>query len=248
MYDMQDKTVVVTGGSRGIGFAIAREFAAQGARVVISSRTQQALEAAAEKIAAEGGQVTPVPCDVSQSEQVQRLVSQTLETYERIDVLVNNAGITRDNLLLRMQEDDWDAVLNVNLKGAFLCTKAVTRPMLKQRAGSIINISSVVGVAGNAGQTNYGASKAGILGLTKATALELASRGITVNAIAPGYIETEMTDNLTEKQKEALAGKIPLGYIGKPEDIAGVALFLASPAARYITGQVFRIDGGMVMG
>jgi len=248
MYDMHEKTVIVTGGSRGIGFAIAREFARQGARVIISSRTAQALKAAAEQITAEGGEVTPVTCDVSQSEQVQQLVERTLDTYHRVDALVNNAGITRDNLILRMQEDDWDAVLNVNLKGAFLCTKAVTRPMLKQRSGCIINISSVVGVTGNPGQANYGASKAGILGLTKATALELASRGITVNAIAPGYIETEMTANLTEKQKEALAGKIPLGYIGRPEDIAGVALFLASPAARYITGQVFRIDGGMVMG
>lgn len=248
MYDMHEKTVLVTGGSRGIGFAIARDFARQGAQVVISSRTEEALESAAEKIAAEGGAVTPFTCDVSQSDQVQQMVKHTLDTHGRIDVLVNNAGITRDNLILRMQENDWDTVININLKGAFLCTKAVTRPMLKQRAGSIINISSVVGVTGNAGQANYGASKAGILGLTKATALELASRGITVNAIAPGFIETEMTADLTEKQKEALAVKIPLGYIGTPEDIAGVALFLASPAARYITGQVFRIDGGMVMG
>lgn len=249
MYEMENKTVIVTGGSRGIGYAIARTFAEQGANVVISSRTEETLNNAATQIQSDitGAEVTPIPGDVSQADDAQHLITATLDQYESIDVLVNNAGINRDNILLRLKEKDWDDVLNTNLKGTFLCTKFVTRHMLKQRSGRIINISSVVGITGNAGQTNYGASKAGILGLTKSTAQELASRGITVNAIAPGYIETEMTENLTEKHKEQLAARIPLGYIGKPADIAGVAVFLASPTARYITGQVFRVDGGMVM-
>ncbi|HKJ68778.1 MAG TPA: 3-oxoacyl-[acyl-carrier-protein] reductase [bacterium] len=249
MYELENNTVIVTGGSRGIGYAIARAFAEHGASVVISSRTEEILTKAAAQIQSEisGADVTPIPGDISQADDAQHLIDATLEHHDTIDVLVNNAGITRDNILLRLKEKDWDDVLNTNLKGTFLCTKSVSRQMLKQRAGRIINISSVVGITGNAGQTNYGASKAGILGLTKSTAQELASRGITVNAIAPGYIETEMTENLTATQKEQLAARIPLGYIGQPDDVAGVAVFLASPAARYITGQVFRVDGGMVM-
>jgi len=247
--DMAGKTVLITGGSRGIGYSIAQTFAENGATVVISSRTEEVLQEAAANIRSdvEGANVFPIPCDVSQSEDVQHLIDTTLEQHESIDVLINNAGITRDTLLLRMKETDWETVLNINLKGAFLCTKAVIKPMLKQRAGSIINVSSVVGITGNPGQTNYSASKAGILGLTKSTALEVAQRGITVNAIAPGFIHTEMTESLSESQKENLAARIPLGYIGAPDDIAGVALFLASPAARYMTGQVLRVDGGMVM-
>lgn len=247
MFEVKGKTVVVTGGSRGIGFAIAEAFANNGANIVISSRSEDSLNEAAQSLSNTGASVKPIPSDVSQQSSVKELIEKTVSEYDTIDVVINNAGITKDNLMLRMREEDWDAVMDVNLKGTFLCTKFASRVMLKQRSGSIINISSVVGVTGNPGQTNYAASKSGILGLTKAAAQELASRNITVNAIAPGYIETEMTDKLNEKQRNELTARIPLGRIGLPSDIAGMALFLASPAANYITGQVFRVDGGMVM-
>jgi len=248
MFDVSGKTVLITGGSRGIGYSIAGAFVEQGANVVISSRSEGVLKDAARSLGGSEGQVTPIPADVSQMDSVQSLISKTIDTYETLDVVINNAGITRDNLMLRMSEDDWDSVIDINLKGTFWCTKLASRQMLKQRAGTIINISSVVGVTGNPGQVNYAASKSGILGLTKSAAQELASRNITVNAIAPGYIETEMTDKLNEKQRDELTTRIPLSRIGSPADIAGLAIFLASPAASYITGQVFRVDGGMVMG
>lgn len=248
MFDVSGKTVLITGGSRGIGYSIAEAFVEQGSNVVISSRSEGPLQEAAKALGGQDGQVTPIPSDVSQMESVQDLIAKTIETYDSLDVVINNAGITRDNLMLRMSEDDWDSVIDINLKGTFWCTKIASRQMLKQRAGTIINISSVVGVTGNPGQVNYAASKSGILGLTKSAAQELASRNITVNAIAPGYIETEMTDKLNEKQRDELTTRIPLSRIGSPADIAGLAIFLASPAASYITGQVFRVDGGMVMG
>jgi 3-oxoacyl-[acyl-carrier protein] reductase len=248
MFDVSGKTVLITGGSRGIGYSIAEAFVEHGANVVISSRSEGVLNEAAQSLGGNGGQVTAIPSDVSQMDSVQELISSTIDTYETLDVVINNAGITRDNLMLRMSEDDWDSVIDINLKGTFWCTKIASRQMLKQRAGTIINISSVVGVTGNPGQVNYAASKSGILGLTKSAAQELASRNITVNAIAPGYIETEMTDKLNEKQRDELTTRIPLSRIGSPADIAGLAIFLASPAASYITGQVFRVDGGMVMG
>jgi 3-oxoacyl-[acyl-carrier protein] reductase len=248
MFDVSGKTVLITGGSRGIGYSIAEAFVEHGANVVISSRSEGVLNEAAQSLGGNEGQVTAIPSDVSQMDSVQELISSTIDTYETLDVVINNAGITRDNLMLRMSEDDWDSVIDINLKGTFWCTKIASRQMLKQRAGTIINISSVVGVTGNPGQVNYAASKSGILGLTKSAAQELASRNITVNAIAPGYIETEMTDKLNEKQRDELTTRIPLSRIGSPADIAGLAIFLASPAASYITGQVFRVDGGMVMG
>lgn len=248
MFDVSGKTVLITGGSRGIGYSIAGAFVKQGSNVVISSRSEGTLNDAVQSLGGSEGQITAIPSDVSQMDSVQELISKTIDTYGTLDVVINNAGITRDNLMLRMSEDDWDSVIDINLKGTFWCTKIASRQMLKQRAGTIINISSVVGVTGNPGQVNYAASKSGILGLTKSAAQELASRNITVNAIAPGYIETEMTDKLNEKQRDELTTRIPLSRIGSPADIAGLAIFLASPAASYITGQVFRVDGGMVMG
>ncbi|MCF7805656.1 MAG: 3-oxoacyl-[acyl-carrier-protein] reductase [Candidatus Marinimicrobia bacterium] len=244
---LTNKTALVTGGSRGIGYAIAQALANAGATVTISSRSEDVLAEAAKSLSTESNTVVPIPSDVSDAASIESLISEVFEKFGSIDILVNNAGITRDNLMLRLKEDDWDAVLDINLKGAFLCTKFASRQMLRQKSGSIINISSVVGMTGNPGQTNYASSKAGLLGLTKSTALELASRGIRVNAIAPGYIDTEMTDRLNENQRNELTERIPLGRIGTPEDVAETALFLASPAARYITGQVIRVDGGMVM-
>ncbi len=248
MENFQNKTVLVTGGSRGIGYGIAKAFAQRHANVVISSRTRETLEKAAEELSGPERTVVPIPADVSENESVQALLDKTLDSFATIDILINNAGVTRDNLLLRLSEADWETVLNTNLKGAFLCTKLVSRQMLRQRSGRIINISSIVGITGNAGQTNYAASKAGLIGFTRAAAQELASRGITVNAIAPGYIATEMTAQLSDEQQNQLTAQIPLGRIGTADDVAGVAVFLASPAAGYITGQVFRVDGGMSMG
>ncbi|KYG89475.1 beta-ketoacyl-ACP reductase [[Bacillus] sp. KCTC 13219] len=245
---LQNKTAVVTGASRGIGQAIALELAKQGAKVVVnySGSEARALQVV-EQIQAAGGEAIAVQANVANAESVTQLMNKTLETFGSIDILVNNAGITRDNLLMRMKEDEWDDVMNTNLKGVFLCTKAVTRQMMKQRSGRIINISSIVGVAGNAGQANYVAAKAGVIGLTKTTAKELASRNILVNAIAPGFITTEMTDELPEELKAAMLAQIPLAKLGQPEDIAKAVVFFASDAASYITGQTLHIDGGMVM-
>lgn len=245
---LKDKVALVTGGSRGIGRAIALFLAEAGADVAInySGNEAKALEVVAE-IEKLGRRGIAIQANVANGEQVEQMVSQVLDTFGKLDILVNNAGITRDNLIMRMKEEDWDQVIDTNLKGVFLCSKAVTRPMMKQRSGRIINISSVVGVAGNAGQANYVAAKAGVIGLTKTTAKELASRGITVNAVAPGFIETDMTDVLGENIREELMKAIPLARLGKPEDIARAVRFLASSDAEYITGQVIHVDGGMVM-
>lgn len=245
---LTNKTAVVTGGSRGIGRSICLKLAEQGANVVVNySGSEQKAKDVVKEIEALGRKAIAVQANVASAEQVDALMKQALETFGSIDILVNNAGITRDNLLMRMKEAEWDDVIDTNLKGVFLCTKAVTRQMMKQRAGRIINISSIVGVAGNPGQANYVAAKAGVIGLTKTTAQELASRNILVNAIAPGFITTEMTDALPEDIKEAMLKQIPLAQLGAPEDIANVAVFLASDAAKYITGQTIHVDGGLVM-
>lgn len=242
------KCAVVTGASRGIGRAIALELASQGAKVVVNySGSVQKAEAVVNEIKANGGEAIAIQANVANSDSVQQLMKTALETFGSLDILVNNAGITRDNLIMRMKDDEWDDVINTNLKGVFLCTKAVTRQMMKQRAGRIINISSIVGVAGNAGQANYVAAKAGVIGLTKTTAQELASRNILVNAVAPGFITTEMTDGLPEELKETMLKQIPLAKLGQPEDIAKAVAFFASDNANYITGQTLHIDGGMVM-
>ncbi|AWE06643.1 beta-ketoacyl-ACP reductase [Lysinibacillus sp. 2017] len=242
------KCAVVTGASRGIGRAIAIELANQGANVVVNfSGNAQKAEQVVEEIKANGGKAVAVQANVAHTESVQQLMKTAIDTFGSLDILVNNAGITRDNLIMRMKDDEWDDVINTNLKGVFLCTKAVTRQMMKQRAGRIINISSIVGVAGNAGQANYVAAKAGVIGLTKTTAQELASRNILVNAIAPGFITTEMTEGLPEELKEAMLKQIPLAKLGQPEDIAKAVAFFASDNSKYITGQTLHIDGGMVM-
>ncbi|HWL12969.1 MAG TPA: 3-oxoacyl-[acyl-carrier-protein] reductase [Ureibacillus sp.] len=248
MGKLEGKTAVVTGASRGIGRAIALQLAEEGANVVVnySGSEDKALQVV-EEIKNIGRNAIAVKANVSDNESVQNLMSQALEAFGSIDVLINNAGITRDNLIMRMKEDEWDDVISTNLKGVFLCTKAVTRQMMKQRAGRIINISSIVGVMGNAGQANYVAAKAGVIGLTKTTARELASRNILVNAIAPGFIETEMTDALPEDIKAAMLAQIPLAQLGQPEHIAKAVVFLASEDSSYMTGQVLHIDGGMVM-
>ncbi|MEK4530854.1 3-oxoacyl-[acyl-carrier-protein] reductase [Solibacillus sp. FSL K6-1554] len=242
------KCAVVTGASRGIGRAIALQLASEGAKVVVNySGSEQKAQEVVEEIKANGGEAIAVQANVADTVSVQNLMKTALDTYGSIDILVNNAGITRDNLLMRMKDDEWDDVINTNLKGVFLCTKAVTRQMMKQRAGRIINISSIVGVAGNAGQANYVAAKAGVIGLTKTTAQELASRNILVNAIAPGFITTEMTEGLPEDLKEGMLKQIPLAKLGQPEDIAKAVVFFASDSSNYITGQTLQIDGGMVM-
>lgn len=245
---LKDKVALVTGASRGIGRAIALSLAEAGADVVIN---YSGNEAKANEVVAEiekmGRRALAIRANVAEFAQVEQMVEQVLSHYGKLDILVNNAGITRDNLIMRMKEEDWDLVIDTNLKGVFNCIKAVTRPMMKQRSGRIINISSVVGVMGNAGQANYVAAKAGVIGLTKSTAKELASRGITVNAVAPGFIETDMTDVLGENVREELMKLIPLSRLGKPEDVAHLVRFLASSGADYITGQVIHVDGGMAM-
>lgn len=245
---LEGKTALVTGASRGIGRAVALELAREGAKVIVNySGSEEKAKQVVEDIKAIGREAIAVKCNVADSEEVADMFKQALEAFGKVDILVNNAGITRDNLLMRMKEEEWDAVINTNLKGVFLCTKTATRPMMKQRNGRIINIASVVGVSGNPGQANYVAAKAGVIGLTKTTAKELAPRGITVNALAPGFITTDMTDALPEENKEALLSQIPLGRLGDPEDIAKAAAFLASDDAGYITGQTIHVNGGMVM-
>ncbi len=245
---LDGRHALVTGASRGIGRAVALAFAAEGASVALNfAGNVAAAEAVRAEIESAGGKAILVPADVSDENAVEDMVKTVTEAFGSIDILVNNAGITRDGLLLRMKEEDWDAVLNTNLKGVFLCTKAVSKFMMKKRYGRIVNMASVVGVTGNASQANYAAAKAGVIGFTKAMAKELASRGITVNAIAPGFIRSDMTDVLPDKVKEAMLAEIPLGRAGEPADVAKASLFLASDQAAYITGQVLKVDGGMVM-
>jgi len=243
---LNDSVAIVTGSGRGIGRAIALELAGAGVKVIVNyaGRVDKAEETV-ELIRAAGGDCLAVQADVSQAADVDRLIKTTLDHFGKINILVNNAGITRDSLLLRMKEADWDAVLATNLKGVFLCTKAVSKGMLKQRSGVIVNISSVVGLSGNAGQANYAAAKAGIIGFSKSIAKEFASRGIRVNAVAPGYISTDMTETLAEGMQTEVLRAIPLGRLGKPEDVAKVVRFLVSPEASYITGQTLCVDGGM---
>ena len=247
MFDLSEKVALVTGASRGIGCSIAKTLAQNGAHVVCVSRNVSDVQSVADEITAVDGTATAVACDISDSDNVTILVKETVVTHNHLDILVNNAGVTRDNLLMRMSEDDWNTVLNINLKAAFIAIKAAARTMIKQRKGRIINISSVVGLMGNAGQVNYAASKAGLIGLTKSTARELAPRGITANCIAPGYVATDMTNELGDEVQESLNEKIPLGRIGQVEDIAYAVAFLASDEAEYITGQTLAVDGGMVM-
>ncbi|GAB4381281.1 MAG: 3-oxoacyl-[acyl-carrier-protein] reductase [Calditrichia bacterium] len=247
MKDFENKIVVVTGAARGIGAEIAREFARRGAHLVITNRNEELLNAVAKEIRSFGVEVLSMVTDVSQFASMQEMIDKTVKTFGRVDVLVNNAGITRDNLLMRMSEEEWDLVLDTNLKGTFNCIKAVTRQMIGQKWGRIINIASVVGLIGNVGQTNYSASKAGIIGLTKSVARELASRNITCNAVAPGFIETDMTASLEPRIVDSLKAQIPLKRLGTVHDVAKVVCFLASEDAAYITGQVINVDGGMVM-
>ncbi len=248
MNRLKDKTAIVTGGSRGIGEAIAGRLAEEGARVAVcASRTLESALAVAEAIESRGGSAFALKADVSNATDVAELFKSVLDRWGGVDVLVNNAGITRDGLLMRLKPGDWDDVLNVNLKGAFLCTQAAVRPMMRARSGRIINISSVTGLMGNPGQAGYTAAKSGLIGLTKTTAKELASRGITANVVAPGYIPTEMTEKLPEQLKEKILEQVPLGTPGTPEDVAAAVAFLASGDAAYITGQVLVVDGGMVM-
>jgi 3-oxoacyl-[acyl-carrier protein] reductase len=246
--NLEGKAALVTGASRGIGREIALELARQGANVAVNfSGSEARANEVVDEIKALGREAFAVKCDVSNAEQVAEMVKGTIDSFGKLDILVNNAGITKDNLLMRMKEEEWDDVININLKGVFLCTKAVTRQMMKQRVGRIINIASIVGVSGNPGQANYVAAKAGVIGLTKTTAKELASRNITVNAIAPGFITTDMTDKLPEDVKIEMLKQIPLGRLGEPKDIAKITAFLASGDSSYITGQTLHIDGGMVM-
>lgn len=245
---LNEKVAIVTGASRGIGKAIAKKLAGMGAIVVVNynGSEEKAQEVKAEIIQA-GGNAEIMKCNVSDYSACEKFIEEVIEKYGRIDILVNNAGITKDGLLMRMSEEDFGNVIDVNLKGTFNCIRFASRQMMKQRSGRIINMSSVVGVCGNAGQVNYSASKAGVIGMTKSAAKELASRGITVNAIAPGYIETDMTSVLPEKIKERTIQQIPLGYLGQSQDVAAAVAFLASDEAKYITGQVLHVDGGMAM-
>lgn len=245
---LEGKMALVTGASRGIGREIALELAREGASVAVNyaGSEAKALEVV-DEIKAMGREAFAIQADVSNSESVTDMAKETIERFGKIDILVNNAGITKDNLLMRMKESEWDDVININLKGVFLCTKAVTRQMMKQRSGRIINISSIVGVSGNPGQANYVAAKSGVIGLTKTSAKELSSRGITVNAVAPGFITTDMTDKLNEDVKTEMLKQIPLARFGEPKDIARTVIFLASEDSAYMTGQTLHVDGGMVM-
>jgi len=246
--NLTGKVALVTGASRGIGKACAIHLADLGARVVVNYAHNPAkAEQVVARIQEKGGEATAIPADVSSQEDVEAMIKKTVDIYGSLDILVNNAGINRDRLLLRMKEEDWDSVINTNLKGVFLVTKAAARYMMKQREGRIINISSVIGIAGNAGQANYAASKAGVIGFSRSVARELASRNILVNVIAPGFIDTDMTEALNDQAKEGILSRIPLKRYGKPEDVAYLAGFLASEESSYLTGQVIHVDGGMIM-
>lgn len=247
--DLSERVAIVTGGGRGIGRAIALKLAEVGATVVINDVGDSApAEGVAEEIKKIGRESLVILADVSQSTEVTSLVDNTLAKYGKVDILINNAGITRDQLIMRMSDEDWDKVLGINLKGVFVCSKAVLRPMMRQRWGRIISISSIVGLIGNAGQANYASAKAGIIGLTRTIAKEVASRGITANAIAPGFIDTAMTQQLPEERRQELMNQVPLGFLGTPRDVAEAVAFLASEEARYITGQVITVDGGISLG
>lgn len=242
------KNVIVTGGARGIGEAICRKLAAEGQNIIIWDVMEDAAKETAEKIAAEFGVKTAgKSVNVTDAEAIKAAVEEAKEEFGSIDTLVNNAGVTRDTLMMRMKEEDWDFVLNINLKGAFLCTQAVAKVMMKQRSGNIVNMASVIGLMGNPGQANYSASKGGLIALTKTTAKEYASRGIRCNAIAPGFISSAMTDKMTDKARDAMLGYIPLKSLGQPEDVAKAVNFLSSDESSYITGQVLQVDGGMIM-
>ena len=245
--DLTDKVAIITGASRGIGEAIATQLSICGANIILTARNKEGLNAVKDSINAQGGLAEAIVSDVSSMSSFAELTAHTIDKFGRIDILVNNAGITHDNIIMRMKEEDWDSVLNINLKGCFNGIKAVTRPMIKNNGGRIINITSVIGQIGNAGQCNYAASKAGIIGLTKSMAKELGTRNITVNAVAPGYISTDMTNKLNTALKEKMKSFIPLGRLGTPNDVAYLVCFLASEEAGYITGQTFNVDGGMVM-
>lgn len=246
--DLTGKTALITGAGRGIGRDIARKLSSMGANIVINDIASSTdADDAVEELIAAGGNAICLKGDVRNYDEIEKIIKNTLDKFSTIDILVNNAGITKDGLMMRMSEDDWDAVLDINLKGAFHTIKAVTRPMMKQRSGTIINVASIVGVMGNVGQANYVASKAGLIGLTKTTAKELSSRGITCNAVAPGFIRSAMTDQLTDAVKQEYFKAIPLARFGETEDVANVVAFLASDLAKYITGQVIHIDGGLVM-
>ena len=244
---LTDKVALVTGASRGLGKAISLALAAEGASIAAVARSEAALQETLEAIRATGGVAEPYALDVADETAVEAAVEKIAARFQHIDILVNNAGVTRDGLLMRMKSEDWDAVLNTNLKGAFHLTKQVGRLMVKQRAGRIVNISSVIGLMGNAGQANYAASKAGLIGFSKSVAREFASRGITCNVVCPGFIETDMTRGLSEDLRKKLLERIPLQRLGQPDDVAGAVVFLCSPAASYITGQILTVDGGMVM-
>ena len=245
--NLTDKVAIVTGASRGIGEAIAKQLSSCGAKIILIARNSDQLVAVKETIISNGGIAESIAGDVSNLNSISEIVTNTIDKWGQIDILVNNAGIARDNIIMRMKEDDWDSVMNINLKGCFNGIKSVARPMVKNKSGRIINITSVIGQIGNAGQSNYAASKAGIMGLTKSMAKELGSRNITVNAVAPGYITTDMTNELNDDIKEQMKSSIPLGRLGTPDDVANLVCFLASDEAGYITGQTFNVDGGMVM-
>lgn len=246
-FNLNNKIAVVTGASQGIGKIIAFELAKSGAHVACISRNKKAIESIVDEITINGGQASSFPCDISDSDTLSEIITEIIKENSRIDILVNNAGITKDSLLIRMSIEQWDDVINTNLKGAFHCTKAVVRYMMKNKFGRIINITSIVGLTGNAGQANYAASKAGLIGMTKSIAKEVASRGITANCIAPGWIETSMTDKLSGEVKNEFLSHIPIGRIGSPNDIANAVIFLASDEAGYITGQTITVDGGRII-